>query len=482
MITACFLCLVYFITDNDVETPLLYPYLMPWIAAAAVVILFPLIYNFYKGKFTLFDPITWAAWGYFFPVFVLGGIIFALGLNQPFFVSFIDDPEINLPLTYAYIILGVGGLTVGYYLPFGAKIGNSIGGKLPNWNWDADVIVFPAFVLLLIGFWFNISGWLAGVIGFQRTIQFDALDNVQYFLSLLVLEGSFLLWMYIFQTKNKNALFFIVLTVLIAIIPIRTLIAGNRGSLFQSFIVLTMAYVFSGKKLKPKQAVIFSITLVLVIFIGMIYGTTFRNIKGSESRVNAEEYLDNAFQTVEQIGKTDATVVLSGAFSSLGERLENVSALAVIVSNYEKLAPYEAAYGLENNIWIYTWTAFIPRIIWNDKPVVSDARAYSELYFNYGENSFPMTTVGDLLRNFGAVGVPLGMIFLGFVMRLIYAALIENQPPSMWRAMAYMLFLTRVSHEGFYGTILPELIRAGFIVLISVLLIKFIVKPRAIRG
>lgn len=478
MATACFLCLIYLLTDNDVETPFLYPYLAPWIGATAIVVVLPLIYNFYKDKFTLFDPVTWAAWSYFLPVFVLGGIIFALGLNQPYFVAFIDDPEINLPLTYTYIILGIAGLTVGYYLPFGASIGKYVGSKLPDWNWKPESIVFPAFVLLIIGFWFNISGWVSGIIGFQRTIQIDAFDNVQYFLSLLVIEGMFLLWMYIFQAKNKNVLFFAVLAVLIATIPLRTFIAGNRGSLFQSFIIITMAYVFSGKKLKPKQAVVFTITLVMVIFIGMIYGTTFRNVKGSESRVNAEEYLDNAFQTVEVIGKTDATAVLSGALSSLGERLENVSALAVIVSNYEKLAPYEAAYGMENNIWIYTWTAFIPRIVWNDKPVVSDARAYSELYFNYGENSFPMTTIGDLLRNFGPVGVPLGMLLLGFFMRLMYASLIENHPLSMWRSMAYLLLLTRVSHEGFYGTILPEIIRAGFIVFISVLLIKFIVKER----
>lgn len=479
MLSAGLSCVIYLLAAGDADSLLLYPYLLPWIGGAAAVILFPIAYKLYNGKFTLFDPVTWAAWSYFFPVYVLGGLVFALGINQPYFVAFIDDPEINLPLTYLYIILGVGGLTIGYYIPFASKIGRYIGAKLPAWNWQPDSIVLPAFILLAIGFWFNVSAWLSGVLGFQRTIQFDALDNVQYFLSLLVLESTFLLWLYVFQTKNrKSTAFLITLAVLIAIIPIRTMIAGSRGSLFQSFIVILMAYVFSGKKLKPKQGVAFAGTLIVVIFIGMIYGTTFRNVKGNETRVSAESYVDSAFQTVEVIGSTDITVVFSEALSNLGERLENVSALAVIVSNYEKLAPYEAAYGMENNIWVYTWTAFIPRIIWNDKPIVSDARAYSDLYFNYAENSFPMTTIGDLLRNFGPAGVPFGMMLLGFVLRFIYAAMIEDKPASMWRAMTYFMLITRVSHEGFYGTILPEMIRVGLIVAGSLFLIKFFMRNR----
>jgi hypothetical protein len=473
-----FLCVTLFLVAADVESPMMYPYLVPWITAATLVILAPLGYSFYKGKFTLFDPITWASWSYFLPVFIMGGIVFAIGLNQPYFVAFIDDPKTNLPLTYLYIILGTGGLALGYYLPFGRKIGGYVGKKLPGWDWTPESIVLPAIVLLIIGFWFQISAWVSGIIGFQRNFQFDAFDSVQYFLSLLVIEGSFLLWLYIFQTKNRNTIFFLILFLQIAIIPIRTMIAGSRGSLFQSFIIITMAYILSGKKLKPKQAVLFASTLVLVIFIGMIYGTTFRHVKGNENKVSAGEYVDNVFQTVDVISSKNVGEVFSEAASNLGERLENVSALAVIVSSYEKLAPYEAAYGMENNIWVYTWTAFIPRFIWEDKPIVSDARAFSDLYFNYADNSFPMTTIGDLLRNFGPVGIPLGMILLGFFLRILYAALIENQPPSMWRSMAYLMLLTRVSHEGFYGTILPEMIRAGFIVFLTVLLIKFIAKPR----
>lgn len=466
----------FLLVEGDVESPLMFPYLLPWIALTGVVVIVPVVYKLLKGRFNLFDPITFASWTYFLPVFVFGGLIFAAGLNQPFFVAYIDDPKTNLPLTYFYIVIGIAGLIAGYHVSFAAKIGGYFGRKLPAWDWKPEDTILPGLILLVIGFWFNITAFLAGIIGFQRVEQYDAFDNVQYFLSLVVLEGSFLLWTYIFQTKRRDAKFFLVLAVLIAVIPLRTVISGSRGGLFHMFIMVAMAYVFSGKKMKPKQSVAFAAALVVVIFLGMIYGTTFRGVKGSESRVGAEEYIGSAAKTVDVISSKDGTAVFAEALANLGERLENVSALAVVVSNYEKLAPYEAAYGLENNIWIYTWTAFVPRIVWQDKPIVSDARAFSELYFNYSENSFPVTTFGDLLRNFGAYGVPLGMLLLGFVLRLLYACLIENQPPSAWRAMAYFMLITRVSYEGFYGTIFPELIRALLIVVGSVLLIKFIAR------
>ena len=476
MFLTAVLCVGFLLAEGDVESPLMFPYLLPWIALTAIVITAPIGYKLLKGRFSLFDPITLASWTYFLPVFVFGGLIFAAGLNQPFFVSFIDDPKTNLPLTYFYIVIGIAGLIVGYHIQFAAKLGGYFSRKLPAWNWKPENIILPGIILLIIGFWFNISAFLAGIIGFQRVEQFEAFDNLQYFLSLLVLEGSFLLWTYIFQTKQRDAKFFLVLALLIAIIPLRTVISGSRGGLFHMFIMVAMAYVFSGKKLNPKQSVAFAAALFLVIFFGMIYGTTFRNVKGNESRVDAGEYIGSAAKTVDVISSQNSSAVFSEALANLGERLENVSALAVVVSNYEKLAPYEAAYGLENNIWIYTWTAFIPRVVWQDKPVVSDARAYSELYFNYSENSFPMTTIGDLLRNFGPYGVPLGMMLLGFVLRVLYACLIEDQPSTAWRAMAYFMLVTRISHEGFYGTIFPELIRALLIVAGSVLLIKFIAR------
>ncbi len=130
--------------------------------------------------------------------------------------------------------------------------------------------------------------------------------------------------------------------------------------------------------------------------------------------------------TVECLSTEDLSVIISETGEALAARVENLSSVAVVVANYEALAPYEASYGLENNILNDLYASFIPRSIWNEKPPTSDARAYSDLYFNYGENSFAISPFADFLRNFGPIGVPLGMLVLGIDLRLIYSALTDN--------------------------------------------------------
>ena len=158
--------------------------------------------------------------------------------------------------------------------------------------------------------------------------------------------------------------------------------------------------------------------------------------------------------------------------AAITERFESVSSLAVIVSNYEKLEPYEESYGLRDNIWNDTITAFIPRPLWKEKPMGSDPRRLADLYFSFGENSFTVTPMGDLLRNFGPISIPVGMFLIGFVLSVIYTSLVENQVFSFWRTTLYYVLLTGVSYEGFYGTILPQLAKYGLMAVIGLLFIR----------
>ena len=159
-------------------------------------------------------------------------------------------------------------------------------------------------------------------------------------------------------------------------------------------------------------------------------------------------------------------------FSSLAERVDILTTFAVVVANHEQLKPYEEAYGLDNNIWVDSTTFFIPRVVWRDKPSASDPRKYSDLYFNYGENSFAITAVGDLLRNFGVPGVLIGMFVLGFLLRIIYRSLVEDQAFSFWRLTLYFMLMVSLSYEGFYGTIIPNFFKYGVIAILGVFLVE----------
>ncbi|MEO6394109.1 MAG: hypothetical protein ABIP75_19800 [Pyrinomonadaceae bacterium] len=465
--------IVILLASGLVSNPIQETYMVPWIGLVLVVILAPIIYLSFKGQFDLFNPIVFAAWSYFLPSFVLGSLFLATHLSWPFFIHLIPDLEYYLPLSLVYVALGFAGLTLGFFLPPGRQFGVYLAKKLPVWDWQPSELLLPGVILLGIGLFLSLISLALGVIGYQQVDAIEEYNGLVYFLSLVGNFASFILWFALFKTKKWNAYYWIVLGLLLIMVPIRVSVAGNRGSLLQLLIGVSMAYWFSGRRVKLQHGLIFGCLMSVALIIGMAYGTTFRNLKGSESRADFFDYFATSQRTIDKMADEGIAKNLETAGYAIGERFDTTSSLAVVVANHENLEGYEEGYHLSNNVVNSLLTAFIPRFIWNDKPMVSDARAYSQLYFDFGENSFAITLMGDLLRNFGPFGVPIGMILLGILLRIFYAALVEGQVVTAWRAGVFFMLMNSISYEGFFDSVLPSIVRFGIVAILSVLVIKF---------
>lgn len=474
-ILAAIICIggmaLLYLTD-DTANPFKEMYLMPWVLLVGVVIAAPNLYLIYKKRFNLFHPLTFAAWSYFVPAFFFGGLILASGLSQPFYLTFVEDERYNLPLTLFYIALGYGGLTLGFFFPYAKQLGGKVSHYLPIWNWKTENLLLPGVLLLAIGLGNSIIAFAWGILGYQKVAQIGEFDGLLFLLTLLWLEASFLLWLCIFRTPKLYFQHYVVIALLLITTLSKAVFQGNRGSLISVFFMVACAFVFSVKRIELRHKIYGISLLIASLVVGMIYGTTFRSIKTSEEQIGFEEYIGMIGTTFDKISEQDMTQVLGDGAAAITERIESVSALAVIVSNYEKLEPYEESYGLKDNIWNDSIYFFIPRPLWKDKPVGSDPRKFADLYFNFGENSYAVTPMGDLLRNFGPVGILLGMFVLGFVLSVIYTSLVENQEFSYWRTTLFFVLLTTVSYEGFYGTILPYMVKYGLIAVVGIIFIR----------
>ncbi len=460
--------LVFVWMTNDVNEGLGDYYLIPWALLAGIIILSPSIYYVYKGTFDLFHPLVYGVWSYIFPAFIGGAFIITFGWTEVYFLAYIENPTIDLPLSLTYIVLGYIGVVIGFYLPINKYFVKALNNYMPNWKWNLDDVWIPGFLLIFAGIGMNILGLLQGLLGFQRVDQIGVFDGLIVYLTTLFTVGFILLWLAVFQLKKKNAIYYLTVVVLILLIPLKMALQGSRSSLMLSIIPIAMAFWYSGRKLRWQHTVVFSGALVLAIAIGIIYGTSFRNIKGSEARMDAGDYVGQVFETVEYLGRTDSTKILSDGVRALAERIDNLSSLAVVVSNYEKLEPYEESYGLKNNIYNDLRTSFIPRLVWIDKPTTSDPRAYSDLYFNYSENSFAITPFGDLLRNYGVFGILLGMMIIGIYFRILYSYLIDTDEPRLWKKIAYFPLLTVFSYEAFYAVFFPSMLRILLVLVVSI--------------
>jgi len=373
-------------------------------------------------------------------------------------------------------VLFRSGVVAGFYNPWNRLVIGPIERILPDWEWKSPGVWGGGLVLVLLGFGLNILGFLLGLLGYQRVDVAGQFDALIVFLAFFLLEGTLLLWLVFFsEERRKPAATYLILILLIALIPTRLAFMGSRAELLTSTMSIGMAFWYSGRRITRKHSVVFASLVAVSLVIGVVWATTFRNVKGTETRLSTGDYAGQVIATGDYLMSADSGRILDESFRAFLERIETVSSLGVIVANYEKLAPYEEAYGLNGNILNDALTAFIPRALWADKPNTSDPRAFGDLYFNYADNSFAITPFGDLLRNFGVWGIFPGMFLIGVYLNVIYSVLIRTARPALWKKMAYFPLLTLVSYEAFYSIYIPSFLRVLFVVTASALIVQFLI-------
>jgi hypothetical protein len=437
----------------------------------AICLSVPSAYLIYRGRFSPFHPLVFPVWSFLLPGFVIGGLLLSFGYADPFFLSFVRDEQTAFPLAFTYCSIGYLALAAGFAIPQIGSFGRWIGNKLPAWDIRPNVVVFPATVLLALGVFGNIASFFEGVFGFQRSEDIPIYGGLLTLTHVFWTEGTVLLWLSIFRSK-LTITHYIAVVLIVTTTLVRAAFVGSRISLIQAIILGAFAFAFVRGRLRTKHYAVGVIVLTVGLIVGTFYGTSFRTTKGTANRVETTEYIGAVSATISKMSDLGPETVLQEAASAIAERLDSVSSLAVIVSNYEVLAADEERWGINGNIYTESVTFFVPRVIWPEKPVAIPLSKYGDLYFNYSENSFAMTPMGDLLRNFGPIGVPLGMLFLGVMIRLFYSALVEDRSFSYWRGTLFLILLTSISYEATYGEIIPILFKTGFTAVVGLFILS----------
>ncbi|MFB3854692.1 MAG: hypothetical protein ACE148_12805 [Vicinamibacterales bacterium] len=485
-----------------------------WTAILAAVLALPFVAQWVrKQSLEPFTPITYPVLTYLAPAFIVGSVVLGSGLaRQPMHPGLIPEPEARyFCAALAYLALGWLALTAGFWAAPGAVLGGRVGRLLPRVDWRPNELRWPAACLVIAGACFNWVALREGLLGFQMKETVGSFDALTVFVTFLLHLGEFLLWYSLFRKEKWTTGERLLAVALLLLSPFHLIVSGSRATLVNHLLVLAFGFRLAGRRVLFRSLVLFGIVAVLEIGLGMLWGTTYREIKGSEAPIaspaeppamppvappaasetsavpplsgttaaRSEATAAPPAPVSSQFSSSEFGRLVSGTFHTvlgrgLGEsalyalqttakRVEITSCLAVVVGNYRRLKAEEESAGIAGNIWRSTWTAPIPRVVWPGKPHVAIARTYSQVYFHYGGVSYPITPVGDLLRNFGALGIPLGMALLGLALRVLFAALVEGRPPDPAAAGFYTLILMNVSYEGFYATILPHVARVGVV-------------------
>lgn len=493
------LCLAAFFAEDFVRSVTGETYerwqIVPWMLPLALAFWAPIHHLVRTRRLDVANPFIYTTLTYLGPIFVVGTSLFIItGITDVPEALLINEPAQNYPLALLYTAIAIASFGLGVNLAPAGVAGRAVGTKLPAWRWPAETLLVPGLLFFFVGGFLRFVNLATGAIGFQL-VEPGPFTAAIYFLGLLFNFGQFMLWFAIFSAPRPDWRYIGVGTMMLILLPLFAAFAGSRGYLFSTWLIAVLAYFTTGRKPTVRSVAFLAVLGVLSLSLGIAFGSAFRALKADAVAAAAVKAgADTARPTVRpptveelarmtqhrvtvgeqlELARGAAATMAAGGMMArtlrgLASRLNTLTQLTVLVSNRKALADKLPA-TLGSGIWIGLATALIPRAIWPDKPIIGDVQSYGTLFFRFSTNSFAMTPFGDLLINFGPLGIAPGMFLLGALMRVFYAGLIEQSPGAVGRAGIYVLLLTQLSMEGSFGTIIPWLLRTGLIAVLAVL-------------
>jgi hypothetical protein len=357
--------------------------------------------------------------------------------------DFTDDSKIQaLRLATAGLVM----LLLGFYL---SPI-NKVRALLPQLSvaWSERKAILLAFGLGILGITVNIIIELARNI----PVEIAVVLNTCKALSLLAIAILFLLQMRSKLTSLEKSILWG------GIIPLEILVDIGTGLLFPLFqvgIVLLLVYIVERKRLPWKLIVLgMPVLLALLVAKAEFRALTWDGNK-SDIDVNPVEkgwlFIEIAQEFLTVGDPEQISFALEQAFF---RRADALRVLAHIVEETPSNIPY-----WNGETYMHIFWKPIPRIIYPDKPLDHLGQAFGHRYSFLAPDDFESSTnfpfLVEMYANFGAVGVLLGMVMLGGLIRTLYF-LMNHEAAGSWGIVAFAFVASNLMNiesnfSGVYG-------------------------------
>jgi oligosaccharide repeat unit polymerase len=332
--------------------------------------------------------------------------------------------------------LGLIGLIVGYYLPFGKKVAE----RIPVWEAGGRELKIAAGILLaygLLSFATNIAvyGGIANYInigyGSERyVIQRQALAFGQG-LELIGIASIMLIFV-LLKGKSHRWLIPFLACILLAYVVLSLLIGQRRYVVYLLIIVLVISN-YGIAPIKLRWAVLF-VVIAYIFFFVYAYS---RNIW-------AEIGLVQGLVETYNIAVKNPILILPFAG---GEFIPPAKAILEILADNS----FQFRYGTS---YLVGLVRILPRVgkIWPEALQTLVEWRMSAYYPGFYERgvSFNFFTAAEGYANFGYIGVLLHMGFYGFIARLAYRYFLEHRT-NILVLLVYALVFCVLLFEGIHG-------------------------------
>lgn len=287
--------------------------------------------------------------------------------------------------------------------------------------------------------------------------EYAALGYYLWGASLMSYVFYFLFALFVGSAGKRRLLLGIVVLIFGVLAIIFPVITSSRGEVLYHLVYAVLIWHYLKRRISIR-----ALTQVVGLAIGVFVTlAALRSVGQSNKTATIDEYLD--------VGKFIETAV--------GNRnWFDVSKTAHIIEAVPKKLEYQ--YGESFFTWIF---APIPRALWKEKPVVRVGPVLGERIFQREviRTGVPPGFIGELYWNFGIIGVPFGMYFLGFWLKFLYRSFSQHITQNRNALLIYIFIMIPISltllSDDFSGVVLD--VATSLIPLL--LTLKFIRRKKA---
>lgn len=301
-------------------------------------------------------------------------------------------------------LLGFAMILIGYALPIG-RIGAD---ALPRMRreWSEHTALVVALVMIPLGWSVILAGQLQLIPKRAGTGVLGAIASASYY-------GIGLLAICYFRYRSVPAL------ALVCLLTPPTMafnfFTGSKILFLMPLVMLAIVHVLITRQLRLWWIAGFLAIMVLFYPVSEVYRNYFFH-----NRLSALEVITNPGKVLglmrHFVDTAETDDYLRGGLWSTAARLNALDITSVIVRDAGRRVPFQ-----EGRTLVYVPMAYIPRIIWADKPSLSIGQWVTD-HFGSGpeiRSSTGPSWIGEFYFNFGWAGVVIGMALMGVWMRLL---------------------------------------------------------------
>ena len=367
-------------------------------------------------------------------------IVFIIGFALPVVVIFMpaDGPieapsfswsnlfPVDIVRGQLATLLGLFCLLIGYAIPVGKGLARS----LPRFrrDWPPGVAVAVALIIIPLGW----AVMLSGLAGFKTAALGSGFVSV---LASAYLYGIALLT--IVYARHHSRFAVLVLAITVPMTSLFGFFTGSKEAVLIPWAMIALAIILVRRRIGVRW-----------IALGILASTLVFPV----TRFVRDDILEhNTLSPVVALANPIGTLSRVSAFvagAQAGEyfvdgllyvvaRMDCIGPASVLIRDTPRVAPFQ--YGRTLGLF---FVAFVPRIIWPEKPTINIGRYITDAYGSGPEiaTSTAPTQLGELFMNFGYAGIIGGMLLYGLILRVAHELLLRESPttPALFVAVVVL--------------------------------------------